>query len=561
MTFRPTLAILLAGAACAVPLAAGAQTIPYGDAGDAASDAERERPRTGRGGRVVDVVPYIDVAQVVVAELSPGSDVVTYSQVAAGVDASVQGRNNQGAVSVRYERRIGWEDDQPDGDTISGIARASAAVIPQTLTVEGGAMAARSRIEAGGASVLGPLGDDDAVSQVYAVYAGPSLTTRVGDVAVEAAYRLGYNRVESPDAFVSAPGQQAVDVFDESTVHAATLHAGTRAGEVLPIGIGVGAGYQREDISNLDQRVTDFAARADVTIPVSMDLALVGGIGYEDVEVSSRDALRDAAGNPVIGADGRFATDPNSPRQIAYDVSGLIWDAGVMWRPSRRTALEAHVGRRYGSTTYYGSFAYAPNSRSSFNVSVYDAVSGFGGQLNRELADLPTDFEAIRNPITGDLTGCVSSLERGSCVANVFGSVRSATFRGRGVNASYAMNLGRIQAGVGAGYDRRKFIAAPSTVLGVANGLTDETWWLAGSLGGRVDRNSSFATNIYASWFDSEFVAAGDTTAYGASAAYNRNFGGHISGTAAVGIDGISRETIDEDFWTASALVGLRYSF
>ena len=39
-----------------------------------------------------------------------------------------------------------------------------------------------------------------------------------------------------------------------------------------------------------------------------------------------------------------------------------------MWRPSSRTALEAHVGRRYDSLTYYGTFAYAPDSRSSINV-------------------------------------------------------------------------------------------------------------------------------------------------------------------------------------------------
>ena len=44
-------------------------------------------------------------------------------------------------------------------------------------------------------------------------------------------------------------------------------------------------------------------------------------------------------------------------------VDGLIWDAGVMWRPSRRTSLESYVGRRYGTMSYHGTFAYAPSSR------------------------------------------------------------------------------------------------------------------------------------------------------------------------------------------------------
>ena len=35
---------------------------------------------------------------------------------------------------------------------------------------------------------------------------------------------------------------------------------------------------------------------------------------------------------------GRFVTNEAAPRQIAYETDGLIWDAGVLWRPSRRTA-------------------------------------------------------------------------------------------------------------------------------------------------------------------------------------------------------------------------------
>ena len=68
---------------------------------------------------------------------------------------------------------------------------------------------------------------------------------------------------------------------------------------------------------------------------------------------------------------------------------------------STRTALEAHVGKRYDSTTYYGTFAWQPSSRSSVNVSVYDGITGFGGTLTNALANLPDDFVAGRNPVTG----------------------------------------------------------------------------------------------------------------------------------------------------------------
>ena len=164
---------------------------------------------------------------------------------------------------------------------------------------------------------------------------------------------------------------------------------GQRPGD-LPFGWQLSGGWEREDASQLDQRFDGKYARADITVPISPTVALLGGVGYEDVEIGQRDPVVDANGVPVLDANGRYVTDKSGPRILAYDVDGLIWDAGVLWRPSKRTALEAHVGRRYGSTSYYGSFAYAPNSRMSLNVSVYDHVTGFGGMLTRPVCHAAT---------------------------------------------------------------------------------------------------------------------------------------------------------------------------
>ncbi len=555
-------------AAMALPQAAAAQSIGYGDvsgSGDSSSSgASDDGGSSGKGsrgsGRSRPVfTPYIEASQIVTAELSPGDEVLTYSQIAAGVEASIAGRNNAASVSLRYERRFGWGRAE-DGDTISGVARGYTTITPG-LQLEAGGLAARSRIEGNGSATLGPQGTGDAVTQVYSAYAGPAIATHAGDIEIKGSYLFGYTKVESPDAVSVTPGQDPLDVFDESKAHSANIHAGVKPGDALPVGIGAGAGYYREDISNLDQRIEDFHARGDLTLEVTRDVQLVGGLGYEDVEISGRDALLDGAGLPVVGPDGRLVTDPNSPRVLAYDVSGLIWDAGVIWRPSRRTALEAHVGRRYGSTTYYGTFAYAPNAKSSLNVSVYDNIAGFGGQLNRVLAGLPEEFTAIRDPLTGDIGGCVSSLEAGNCLSGALGSVRSATFRARGAMASYSVSLGRIQTGVGLGYDRRKFFAAPGTILAVANGVIDENYWMAAYFNGRIDENSLFTTNVYANWFQSGSAFTGDTTVIGATAAYRRNLTQRLAAIAAVGVEGVNREAPLEDAWTASALLGLRYSF
>lgn len=555
--------ILALGAIAAIGFTAPTVAQDFGgDFGDGVTGGEESQSGTdGQRSSRVRIDPYIELSQIGVAELSPGDDVVTYTQIAAGVDASVTGRNNGGSVSLRYERNIGYDDDALNSDTLTGIARGYASVVPGALTVEAGALAARTRVDGNGGATFNALNGDNTETRTYSVYAGPTLSTEAGPVNIDANYRIGYTRVEQPDAIVAAPGAQALDVFDDSINQSAALRLETPAGRALPVGVGVEAGWDQEDIANLDQRVRDVYVRGDVTVPITPTFAVVGGVGYEDVEVSSRDALLDVNGDPVVGDDGRLVTDTSQPRQLAYDVSGLIWDVGVAWRPSTRTSLEATVGRRYDSTTYYGNFAWAPDSRSSFGINVYDTVSGFGSQLNNALANLPTQFAANRNPLTGDFTGSVTGANGTANLGSAFGSVRSSVFRSRGVGISYQATAGAITAGVGAGYDEREFIAGNNTVLAAANGTVDESFYGTVFLNGQIDRNSSFSTNAYATLIQSGFDLSGDVLALGASAAYRRNLTSRLSARAAISVDHLDSDIATEDFTTASALLGLRYDF
>lgn len=535
---------LLAWFACAGASAALAQFAPA-------------EPDEGNAESVSFVQPYIEVNQVLTAELLPGDDVLTFTQLAAGVDASVQGRSSGAAVSLRYERNIGY-GDQVDSDTISGIARGSLAIVPQAVTFEAGALAARTRIDGSGGVTGNPLVAEDQASEIYSLYAGPSVATRVGAVDLTALARVGYNRLEIDNAFVNSEGT-AFDAFDESVTYAGQVRAGTRAGDPLPVGLGITAGGFQEDVSNLDQRVRDFYVRADVTVPLSDSFAVVGGIGYEDVEVSSRDALRDEDGVPIIGEDGRFITDESEPRRLAFDIDGLIWDVGVQWRPSSRTSLTATVGRRYASTTYYGNFSYAPDRRSNFNINVYDGITSFGGALNNSLAGISSDFTAARNPLTGDLVGLVTG-EDGASGLGLLGSIRSTAFRGRGGQISYQREFARMSAAIAAGYDRREFIGAEGTVFEAIDGIADESYYIVGSVGSPIGQSGTFGANAYVNWFTSGADNA-DLTGYGASAAYSRALTRKLSARAALSLDYIDSEFSDADFAAASALVGLRYDF
>jgi hypothetical protein len=514
-------------------------------------------------GAHLEIVPYIEADQVISAEIEPGSDVVTYSTLAAGVDATAVGRNSAVSASVRYERYFAENGGGSDGDSVSGIARASVALVPHAVAIEAGALASQDRVDGSGGAYSGTFARDRSTSsRIYSGYIGPSVATQLGDLQVEGHYRFGYTKVEEPDTLiVGTTGLVPIDLADESTTHNAQARIGFKPYTVLPVGLGVGGMWNEQNVSNLEQRVRDRNVRGDVTVPLSPTLALAGGVGYEDVEVSSRDAVRGAGGVPVIGKDGRYVTDKGSPRKIAYQTDGLIWDAGVMWRPSKRTSLQAFVGRRYDSTTYYGSFAYAPNSRESVNVSVYDGISSFGGVLTDRIAGLPAEFTAVRNALSGDFGGCVASLQGGGCIGGALGSLESAVFRSRGVSLSYSATVGRTTAGVGVGYDRRKFIAAPGTVLAMADGVVDETWWGAVYASTKLDERSSVHLNATETISDSGFAGSGGRViGYSASLAYYRKIIAGLSGTAAIGLDGITQRNLP-DIMSASALAGLRYSF
>jgi polysaccharide chain length determinant protein (PEP-CTERM system associated) len=335
------------------------------------------------------VQPYIEVQQVLSAELD-GGDVLTYTALAAGVDAGVETRRVRAQISYRYERRFAWEDNLADNDVHTGIAQLSADLVPNLIRVNAGALATRARGDGGGPIFGLNSFDSPNISEVYSFYAGPDLSTRVGDLTLNGSYRFGL--VEIDNKFLRgvplAPGALRLDRYSSSTNHSLSASVGMGVGS-LPFGWTVGGGYFREDVDRLDQKFEGGFVRADVVVPVTATVALTAGAGYEKIESSQQDIVRDSAGRPVVTPGGRLVGDPNKPRLLAYETDGFIWDAGVIWRPSRRTELQARIGRRYGGTTVIGSFSHQLSSRLGVRASVYDGVESFGRLLVADLASVP----------------------------------------------------------------------------------------------------------------------------------------------------------------------------
>lgn len=528
-------ALLLGGAACAALTAIPAQ-------------AQRSK----------SITPYIELSQTVDADLT-NNDVLTYSTVAAGVDANIHTARTDVQVSYRYERRIAWNKDIGDNDVHSGLARANVRVAPG-VSIEGGALAVRTRNDIRGAAPINLAADNDNISQVYSVYAGPTLSTNAGPVQVNAAYRYGYTKVETPGATLVAPGAPKLDNFDSEQSHVVTASAGVKAGEVLPVGVTVSGAYERDTQNQLRQRYEGKYGRGDVVLPVTRTLAVRAGAGYENIKVTQKDALLDAAGNVVTDRNGRFVTNEASPRRIAYETDGLIYDAGVIWRPSPRTLLTANVGRRYGGTIYTGSFSYAPTRSVSLQVGVYDGVTTFGRQLQDGIGRLPTTFITQRDAFGQQFGGCTFSTgnSAGGCLNGALQSISTSAYRARGVDAILSASRGPISYGVGAGYANRRFYAPEGEGFTV-DGVEDDSYYAQAYVGVTLDPVSSINADVIANYYKSGIVGSRGIYSEGATVSYYRSFG-RLGASATAGLYNFSQQGL-RDQTSAQGQVGMRYSF
>ena len=518
-------------------------------------------PALAQSGKRVVVAPYIEASQTLAADLNGDGDVLTYTSLAAGIDAAVTTPRVEGQISYRYERRIAWDDDIGDADIHSGLVRVAAKVAPG-LSVEGGALATRSRFDIRGAAPGLLTGNDDNVTEVYSLYAGPTLATSAGPLAINAAYRIGYTKVEAPGALGLAAGQPRLDYFNHSLGQSATVSAGVSPGTVLPVGLTASAGYDREDASQLDQRYENAYLRGDVLVPVLPTLAVAGGVGYQKLTVSQRDPVFTAAGVPVTDANGRFVTDDNSPRRITYRTDGVYYDAGVVWRPNHRTSLGAYLGRRYGTWSYTGNLSYQASRSVGLSVNVYDSVQTFGRQLREGLSNLPTSFIAGRNAYTQQYNGCVFSTggtTPGGCLNDVFQSISTASYRARGVDGVLSINRGFNTFGVGVGYANRKLFQ-PGNAAGVTlYGLEDESYYGQLFYGRQLSSVDGIQANAFVNYYDPAISTADGVWGYGASASYYRNFG-RLGTTATLGLFGYDSGDLRSQL-SAQALLGARYTF
>ena len=503
--------------------------------------------------------PYIEASHNLESFYSPTSSELTYTDVVVGAEVTVNGRNNQGVASVRVDQRIGY-GTVSNGTGVTGIATFSSAILPNTLRIDYGGYANETYVSSNGATLGNTPQTIGQRQQVYAGFAGPTLSTHLGDVGVTGHYRVGYTSIGENGFDANNTFRNGIDVFGHSVVQDGRLAAGVRPGQWGWIGFNIIGGYYNEQESNLNQDLNSEYARGEVIVPVTGDLAIVAGGGYEKVLVTSHDAIRDGAGNPVLDPNGRYITDWASPIYTALHKDDAIWDAGIEWRPSRRTNLEAHVGHRYGQLSEYGSFTYMPSPRQNLSIVVYDNLGGFGGDLNNTLSNLSSQFQTVRDGITGNISSCLSSAAAGGCLGGVLGSANSAFGLAHGATIGYDLHFGRWDTGVGFGYDVHRYISSAQTVDAHINGKADTYYWVDAFVGASINEKSQFQTTMNVYKYHSGLVLNSDVTSLRIVSIYQYFPTKHLSFNASLALNASFNQT-QRDLWSSTLSMGVRYTF
>jgi hypothetical protein len=534
--------IAVAAAAAGLSLVAGAAAV-------------QGEPRTS-------IHPYLEVQQVATMDFDRG-EVLTYTGVGGGIDAAIATRRVQAMVSANYQHRVGWNDKIEDHDVVSGIAAVHVDAVPGLLALDAGAMAARTHADIRFPVPSARSIDSAGIAEVFSAYAGPTLSTHAGPVAVNAAYRLGYVKVDDHSlAGAGLPaGAPRIDRYSSSTVHNATVSVGMAPGH-LPFGWTVGGGYVREDMNRLDSKFEGKYVRGDIVVPVSPTLAVTGGIGYEWLQGSQRDFLRDpTTGLPLLTPGGNLIVDRSRPRLKTIDRDGEMWDVGFIWRPTRRTELQARGGWRYGGESFTASLSHRINAHSALNAAVYDSVSSFGRLLIADLNGLPTNFKPPSNGGSVSGAGCVFGNDpgTGACFGDAFQSISNFNFRNRGATFRYSASRGPWTMGLGAGYANRKYLAPDSNIFAL-HGVTDQSFSLQGNLSRRLTRSSGIDLDAYGAWYDSGLAGTDSSFSAGLTGRYYRNiFRDRLQAQIAAGLYTTQAGEFDASY--GSILLGLRYTF
>jgi len=487
-------------------------------------------------------------------------DDVTYTELSGQLTARIRNRRVVASGTYRLIYRIPETGDVNNSISHDGVMRLQANLINDWLTMETGAIITRSRIDPSGAAPQLNSANLNNLTQTYSVFVEPTLSHRFGDVTVAGRYRYAYTQNESHRTTV--PIGPVTNRFDSSHFQQANLSLGM-VRTALPFDWNISSEYRHENTTNLAQHYRSINVLAEVKVPVLPTVALVTSGGYERTRTSERDPLIDpVTGLPVLDRNGRFVVDPASPRFLTYDVDGLIADGGVIWKPSRRTRLEARAGYRFGGLSVTGLLEMKPSEKSGLTFIVTDRIDSFAQSVSTGLASSPADLDLGQsldpgNPFQNCLFGKAAG--SGRCIGGALGLASANIYRERAASVIFKHRVRRWTLLSSLGYSHRRYIDRPGTQFSLL-GVVDEIYFgdmkITGQLSQRSGVTFSFAGNL----FKNGQVGASDVTSGSIGTDYYRTFGRGIRAQAGFAVEATKQDGITADV-SGRAQLGVQYQF
>ena len=506
----------------------------------------------------LELVPFADIRQVGQASLNGGnSDDVTYTEVSTGIAARTNTRRIVASLGYRFSYRVSEAGPSNNQTQHNGEGRFQMEVLKDILSLDAGVLATQSRVDAGGASPQFSSASNSNLTQTYAVYIQPTTRHRIGELNLLGSYRFGYVTNEGSSGNPVGP---PTDRFNSSRNQLGSVQMGMGIG-ALPFEWALSGQYQLEDASQLDQRFRSFSTALDIKQPIAGAFALAASVGYDNNRQMSRDAMLDPlTGIPVTDDKGRFITDKSQPRKLIYEQDGFVADAGVIWRPSQHTRVEARMGRRYGSLTYSGLIEMRPGDRSTINVIVSDRLNSFGRSVTGGLASAPAQLDLGNNDPQTSFQTCLFGVSgNGSCLGGALGQASATSYRDRTVTAIFTRKLRRLSLTMGAGYTRRTYIDDPDEVFSL-DGVVDQLFYLQGNGSLVMARDAGLSFAFSANWFKNGQAGVGDVMSWSVNGTYYRLLGRGLRAEASLGLESSKRDGFTADM-LGRAQLGVHYDF
>ena len=524
----------------------------------------------------VEINPFVSLRQVV----SDGKnrDGRGWLEAGAGFAALLDTNRVEGKLGYRYARRIEEFGNINRKNRHYANADVRAEVIEDFLMINAGGTASQYTTDMRGFNAVNPDDESGNQTQIFSGYVEPSIHQRLGDFATfQGRYRLGAVSADSPREGFTNPGSIGLDpsdgigsrLSDSITQSAGVTLASTRATNTINWSLDAQATH--EDVDQLDQKYRGYSAGGELGFRVSRKLELLGSAGYEDIENTQDSILFDPdTGLPDLDDNGRFQIDPTMPRRTAYDFSGMYWNAGFRYTPSRRTSLEFRAGERYGSANFFFNFNHRSRNGMSVRANFQQTLNSFSRLLTQSINGVPVNVARVAGLEQLGIPFCVIGIDPesddGDCLGGFTQSLTPATFKSDRGLFMVSRRLEALTWSATAYYDRRRYVDAQQlqapTQAELPTGLFghDESFGVRGRVVLRLGDLQSLGFDALAARNSYALSARRKDTQVTVGTQYSRRLSKNLRGNASLyGTQRFSEGYQDTSSFTAS--VGVRYNF